>query len=103
MQVASVGDYKAVTDISIHTVKLCIMARRIKEGFAIPVSESLGSLTWLCLSHECSYMQRYTNFPQFLLRNWFCIETDQNSRLSERKAKQVFTINDTVCTKDLAD
>lgn len=101
-----------MVDTSAHTVNLCTMARgrpchslRLTQGRLCHFygSESLGFLTWLCSCHECSYILGYTRLPQFLLGNWFCLEADPNSRLSERKAKQVFTINHIVCTKSLAD
>lgn len=62
-------------------------------------SASLRSFDMLCICHECSYMQGYTHFPQFLPGSCFCIEAHKNSRLAERKTKQVFTINHIVCKR----
>lgn len=108
MQVASVGEYEAVVDTSAHTVNLCTMAREMschspslaQERLCYSYgSASLGSFDMLCLYHECSYMQGYTHFPQFLPGSWSCIEAHKNSRLAERKTKQVFTINHIVCNR----
>ena len=58
-----------------------------------------GSFDMLCICHECSYMQGYTHFSQFFPGSCFCIEAHKNSRLAERKTKQVFTINHIVCKR----